>query len=101
MRRQSSSNAVSAVGGSGHGSGSGSGTKPESGVSFYLPRSVSKGLFLTSSTPAHEVIAILLTKFKVVTPPRKFALFERNTITGGGFFCLLLIFNFLSFFLWP
>eukprot|EP00042_Codosiga_hollandica_P041283 m.367136 g.367136 ORF g.367136 m.367136 type:complete len:415 (+) comp56072_c0_seq15:226-1470(+) len=46
---------------------------------FYLPNNVSKGLFLQSTTTTHEVISILLTKFKIVTHPRKFALFERNT----------------------
>lgn len=53
------------------------------GACFYLPKSVSKGLFLTSSTTAHEVVSILLTKFKVITPPRKFALYERRTSNGG------------------
>jgi Ras association domain-containing protein 1 len=64
-------------------SSSGGGFPSHDGVAFYLPRNVSKGLFLTSSTTAHEVISILLTKFKVITPPSKFALFERNTVTGG------------------
>lgn len=46
--------------------------------SFYLPKNVSKGLFLTSRTTSQEVIAILLRKFRIVTNPRKFALFEVN-----------------------
>eukprot|EP00047_Mylnosiga_fluctuans_P017750 m.64139 g.64139 ORF g.64139 m.64139 type:complete len:215 (+) comp7236_c0_seq2:721-1365(+) len=51
-------------------------------TTFYLPRNVSKGLFLTSKTTAQEVISILLRKFKIVTNPRKFALFERNQGDG-------------------
>eukprot|EP00048_Salpingoeca_helianthica_P023729 m.26684 g.26684 ORF g.26684 m.26684 type:complete len:508 (-) comp8954_c0_seq2:69-1592(-) len=47
--------------------------------SFYLPKNVSKGLFLTSQTSSQEVIAILLRKFRIVTNPRKFALFEVNS----------------------
>ena len=32
-----------------------------------------------------QVISILLTKFKIVTHPRKFALFEKNAANGSMF----------------
>eukprot|EP00053_Salpingoeca_punica_P014326 m.130133 g.130133 ORF g.130133 m.130133 type:complete len:512 (+) comp16428_c2_seq3:665-2200(+) len=46
---------------------------------FVLPKNVSKGLFTLSSTTADEVIAALLNKFKIITNPRKFVLYEVNT----------------------
>ena len=51
-------------------------------ASFFLPQNTSKGLFLQSTTTTYEVISILLTKFKIVTHPRKFALFEKNAADG-------------------
>ncbi len=60
-------------------------------TSFYLPKNVSKGLFLTSKTTSQEVISILLRKFKIVTNPRKFALFECNNEDGGVYLSLFTI----------
>lgn len=52
-------------------------------TSFYLPKNVSKGLFVTSATTSQEVISILLRKFKVVSNPRKFALYETDLQSGS------------------
>lgn len=52
---------------------------------FYLPKNVSKGLFVTSSTTSQEVISILLKKFKVISNPRKFALYEMNTKDNSAY----------------
>eukprot|EP00049_Salpingoeca_infusionum_P004263 m.76336 g.76336 ORF g.76336 m.76336 type:complete len:438 (+) comp12484_c1_seq1:165-1478(+) len=51
-------------------------------TSFFLPKNVTKGLFVTSVTTAQEVISILLKKFNVISNPRKFALLERNLEDG-------------------
>eukprot|EP00054_Salpingoeca_dolichothecata_P016171 m.94412 g.94412 ORF g.94412 m.94412 type:complete len:447 (-) comp21857_c0_seq3:64-1404(-) len=64
-----------------HRSRSGSG-KHAVGESFFLPKNVSKGLFLTSTTTAQEVISVLLKKFNVVSNPRKFSLYEKNIKDG-------------------
>ncbi|EDQ86528.1 uncharacterized protein MONBRDRAFT_28221 [Monosiga brevicollis MX1] len=70
------------------GSGGGSGPYTPSSAafdadtSFFLPKEVSKGLHVTSATTSQEVISILLRKFKVVSNPRKFALYEMNLLTG-------------------
>jgi len=63
--RSGSGSSLSQYGGDGH-------------AHFYLPKNVSKGLFVTSSTTSQEVISILLKKFKVISNPRKFALYEMN-----------------------
>eukprot|EP00730_Choanoeca_flexa_P005588 TRINITY_DN11980_c0_g4_i5.p1 TRINITY_DN11980_c0_g4~~TRINITY_DN11980_c0_g4_i5.p1 ORF type:complete len:191 (+),score=26.46 TRINITY_DN11980_c0_g4_i5:329-901(+) len=63
--------------------GSGHRSPFETETAFYLPRNVSKGLFVTSVTTAQEVISILLRKFKVVSNPRKFALYEMDLTSGG------------------
>eukprot|EP00045_Choanoeca_perplexa_P001549 m.20265 g.20265 ORF g.20265 m.20265 type:complete len:457 (-) comp11022_c0_seq1:157-1527(-) len=68
-----------------HNSSSGSGplSPLATDTNFYLPKNISKGLFVTSVTTAQEVISILLRKFKVVSNPRKFALYEMDLDTGG------------------
>eukprot|EP00055_Hartaetosiga_balthica_P009228 m.36297 g.36297 ORF g.36297 m.36297 type:complete len:412 (-) comp6659_c0_seq1:391-1626(-) len=63
-------------------SSSGSGGRFEGDTSFFIPKPVSKGLFVTSASSAQEVIGILLKKFQVTSNPRKFALFEKNLNTG-------------------
>ncbi|EGD75930.1 hypothetical protein PTSG_00637 [Salpingoeca rosetta] len=76
-----------AIAGSSHrffrSSGSASSSGSHEGETFFLPKHVSKGLYVTSATTAQEVIAILLRKFRVTSNPRKFALFERNTASGS------------------
>ena len=45
-------------------------------TSFYLPQDTVKALHLTSLTSAYDVIRSLLSKFRVVDNPHKFALYE-------------------------
>jgi Ras association domain-containing protein 1 len=51
-------------------------------TSVYLPRGSVKIIHITSETNAHDVIAALLRKFRVVDSPKKFALYERKLEEG-------------------
>jgi len=53
-------------------------------TSFYLPHGTVRALHLTSLTCVHDVIRALLSKFRVVDNPHKYALYEKNSAGSGS-----------------
>ena len=52
-------------------------------TSFYLPVDTVKALHVTTLTSVHDVIRTLLSKFRVVDNPHKFALYEKISTMRG------------------